>query len=55
MANLARSSASFRRTLVRALRDEGMRLLSIRRVLQVSRQRVGALLRQRPEELPDER
>jgi hypothetical protein len=46
-ANLAIASAEFRRGLAHALRNEGMQLTKIAPLLDVSRQRIGALLRPR--------
>jgi hypothetical protein len=46
-ARLAVASADFRRALARALRNEGMQLSKIAPLLDVSRQRIGALLRPR--------
>jgi hypothetical protein len=46
-ANLAVASGEFRRSLAHALRNEGMQLTKIGPLLDVSRQRVGALLRPR--------
>ena len=46
-ANLAIASAEFRRGLAHALRNEGMQLTRIAPLLDVSRQRIGALLRPR--------
>jgi hypothetical protein len=46
-ANLAIASAEFRRGLAHALRNEGMPLTRIAPLLNVSRQRIGALLRPR--------
>jgi hypothetical protein len=48
-ANLAMASAGFRRALAHALRSEGMQLTKIAPLLDVSRQRIGALLRPRRE------
>jgi hypothetical protein len=49
-ANLAMASAGFLRALAHALRSEGMQLTKIAPLLDVSRQRVGALLRPRRED-----
>ena len=46
-ANLAIANAEFRRGLARALRNEGMQHTRIAPLLDVSRQRIGALLRPR--------
>jgi hypothetical protein len=46
-ANLAVASAEFRRGLAHALKNEGMQLTQIAPLLEVSRQRIGALLRPR--------
>lgn len=46
-AQIGRASGRFRRALARALRSEGMRLTEIGRLLEVSRQRVSALVRNR--------
>jgi hypothetical protein len=46
-ATLAIASAEFRRALAQALRNEGMQLTKIAPLLDVSRQRIGALLRPR--------
>jgi len=46
-AGLGRASGEFRRALAHALRSEGLRLTEIGRFLDVSRQRVSALLRPR--------
>jgi hypothetical protein len=46
-ARLAIASAEFRRALAHALRNEGMQLTKIAPLLDVSRQRIGALLRPR--------
>lgn len=46
-ASLAIASAEFRRALAHALRKEGLQLIKIAPLLDVSRQRVGALLRPR--------
>jgi hypothetical protein len=43
-ANLAVATGEFRRALVKALRNEGLPLTKIAPLLEVSRQRVGALL-----------
>ncbi len=47
LANLSRGSGEFRRALARSLRDEEMHTTEIARLLDVTRQRVGALLRPR--------
>jgi hypothetical protein len=46
-ANLAIASAEFRRGLAHSLRNEGLQLTKIAPLLEVSRQRIGALLRPR--------
>ena len=43
-SNLGRASGDFRRALIRALRSEGMRITEIATLLEVSRQRVSALV-----------
>lgn len=48
-ANLGRASANFRRTVVGALHGEGLHLSHIGPLLEVSRQRVRALLRHQRE------
>ncbi|MGD0441034.1 MAG: hypothetical protein ABSB52_10460 [Acidimicrobiales bacterium] len=44
-ARLARAGGGFRRSLAQMLRDEGVRITEIGHILDVSRQRVSALLR----------
>jgi predicted transcriptional regulator len=44
-ARLARAGGEFRRSLAQMLRDEGVRITEIGHILDVSRQRVSALLR----------
>jgi hypothetical protein len=47
LADVARASGEFRRALAKSLRDEGMHTTEIARLLDVTRQRVSALLRPR--------
>jgi len=51
-ADLGRASGEFRRSLAHVLRAEGLRLTEIGRFMDVSRQRVSALLRPRAHEYP---
>ena len=50
-ATIARAGANFRRALVLSLRGEGMQVSGIGLLLEVSRQRVSALLRPSRREL----
>jgi hypothetical protein len=43
-SNLGRASGDFRRALIRSLRIEGMRITEVATLLEVSRQRVSALV-----------
>jgi len=47
LAGLGRAGGEFRRALARALRVEGMRVTEIGGLLDVSRQRISALIRDR--------